>query len=195
MAKCLFNFLSPLINKPPVALEAWQFLKEHGRYLCLGYAFLSYLLSSLKLIFNRSWQLGWRSLGLVAGFYFVALSYWLGQQGFALKTFLGFSFFMLLVFASLWRLFILKKLLEVDWASCLHPLLLSLFRKGYAYFKGRPSAIFVLSFLMLLSCGVSLYAFNQIAIVEKLADLAYVSLVIGVLLELVRVIRHRNETE
>jgi hypothetical protein len=48
---------------------------------------------------------------------------------------------------------------------------------------------------MLLSCGVSLYAFNQIAIVEKLADLAYVSLVIGVLLELVRVIRHRNETE
>lgn len=193
LAKYLFDFLSPLIGKPPVAFEAWQYLKGHGLGLWLVYAFLNYVLSSLKLILNRSWKLGWPSLCLSTGIYLIWLSYWIEKQGFALKTFFLFSFFVLLSIGIVWRLLILKKLLEVDWESWLHPSLLKAFQRSRAYFKEKPSGLFFVFFMILLTCCVSLLALNQISIAEKLADGAYLSLTMGVLVEFVQVIRDRNK--
>jgi hypothetical protein len=154
-------------------------------------------MSSLKFALNFSRELGWLSLGLTTLLYIVWVTFWLGTRGFPLKTFFTLSFFVFFVVGFVWRFFVLKGLFhllcKIDWEGCLPPFFLMSLRRSNAYFRNKPSAIFVIAFMILLICCAFLLAFDQTLVAEKLANAAFFSLVLGVFIEFVQIVRSRGK--
>lgn len=63
------------------------------------------------------------------------------------------------------------------------------------YFKDNPGAIFVMGFQLLLVVCAGLLIQDNLAMANEFAEYAYFLLVIGVVLQLVAYLRHKNEAE
>jgi len=63
------------------------------------------------------------------------------------------------------------------------------------YFKDNPGAIFVMGFQLLLLACAGLLIQDNLVMANELAVYAYFLLVIGVVLQLVVYLRHKNEGE
>ena len=197
LAGYLYNFAGPWIGKSPIAFVAFQYFKEHVLELIALYPFLNYTMSSLKFALNFSRELGWFSLGLTTLLYLVWITFWLATQGFPLKTFFTLSFFVFFVVGFVWRFFVLKGLLrlfsKIDWEDRLPPFFLKYLRRLSTYFREKPSAVFMLAFIILLICCAFLLTFDQTLIAEKLANGAFFSLILGVFIEFIQIARNRGK--
>jgi hypothetical protein len=95
-----------------------------------------------------------------------------------------------------WRFFVLKGLLglfsKIDWEERFPPFLLMYLRKSNAYFKEKPSAIFMIAFMILLICCAFLLTFDKSLVAEKLANGAFFSLVLGIFIEFIQIVRNRG---
>lgn len=63
------------------------------------------------------------------------------------------------------------------------------------YFKDNPGALFVLGFQLLLVACAGLLIQGSLAVANEIATYAFFLLVVGVILQFVAHLRHRNDAE
>jgi hypothetical protein len=200
LAGYLYHFAGPWIGKSPIAFDAIQYFKDHALVLIVSYPLLNYMTSSLKFALNFSRDLGGVSLGFTTLLYLVWITFWLKTRGFPLKTFFALSFFVFFVVGFVWRFFVLKGLrrlfFNIHWEDKLPPFFLKYLRRLSAYFREKPSAVFMIAFIILLICCAFLLEFDQTLVAEKLANGAFFSLLLGVFIEFIQIARnHGRDSE
>ncbi|MBI1882821.1 MAG: hypothetical protein HYS08_01250 [Chlamydiae bacterium] len=198
-SKCLFDIMGPLLAVPSISSEVLQYFGENATLFLSLYALLNYFISGLKVIFGYPQELGWFSLGLSSAFYMVGVTLWMMGHPFTLGAFFVFLFFALWAVTIIWRLWALKGFSiltkRIFWNRELSPSLQINVSRIHAYFDQKPSAPFIITFLILLGCCSFLLSFKREWLAEKLASGAYFVLGIGVLIELVQTIRHSDEDD
>jgi len=198
VAVLLFDFISPWIGKSTIDVKVMVFFKENAIKILGLYALLNYIVSILKIAFNRSRNFGWFSLLITTLLYIVLMSFWIQSHDYSLKTFSLFAFFILWGSAIVLRKLVFNKLdkfvRNIAWNDLLAPIILRYSARAGAYFKEKPSFIFIIIFMFLLIVCGFLLSIDKKMIAEKIGNWAYFSLCVGVFIELIQsfICRQKN---
>lgn len=177
-----------------VSGEIKKLFMHNWGYLLLSYALLIYIIGLVSLLATKGIQIGFRGMAWATFFHAIGSLILLGRIG---KTGLiigGVCYALALILLYLWEssvAYVTRALDELSLPPSVHERILSMKR----YLQGKPSAPFIILFMVLLVICAFLLVFKLEKLAEHLANIAYFSLAIGVGIEVYQLIKTGGREE
>jgi len=174
--------------------EIRKLFMHNWGYLLLSYALLIYIMGLVSLLATKGIQVGFRGMAWATVFHALGSLIFLGRIGRTGLIIGGICYTLALILIYLWEnsvAYVTRALNELSFPPSVHEWILSMKR----YLQGKPSAPFIILFMVLLVICAFLLVFKLEKLAEHLANIAYFALVIGVGIEVYQLIKAGGREE
>lgn len=190
LAILIYNFLGPIIGKDPLSEKTIEYLSGFLWKIIVFYTIPLYITGIIeRLMDERSGVKGHILIAFTALFGVACMVYWI-RRGLSIKTFSVFFLISLLAGTSLWRLKVLPLFIERK-----EKVLSRIPSRIQDYFREKPSAPFIIGFMVFLILSAFLLILKRQASAESTANWAYLMLVIGLIIEFIQFIRNNGKAD
>ena len=178
----------------PVPVEIRKLLMHNWGYLLLSYAFLLYGVGLIALLATKEVKIGFRGVAWATLFQALASLIFLGRVGKIGLIIGAICYALAFILLYLWDTnvtYVNRALNEISFPPAVHERVISIKQ----YFGEKPSAFFIISFMVLLMICAFLLIFKLEKVAEQMANIAYIALVVGVGIEVYQLIKAGGREE